>query len=144
MKKSFFAKSGQEKSLILCALRGLLAALLTLFALAALFSAIGLSLDDPGKYTKIFAFASLFAAAFAGGFTSARKKGGATLLCGAATSIFLLALIALAALCFSLAINVSLFAVCSAFVLLCSVLGANIGLSLHGEKKKRKHAKNRA
>ena len=142
MNKSVSAKGGQ-KSLVLCAFRGLLAAVLTLCILASVCAAVGLSLDDPGAYTKIFAFISLFGGAFAGGFTSSRAKGSATLLCGAVTGGFLLALLSLAALCLSLPMNISLFAVCSLSVLLCAILGANIGVGTYGGKKKKKHGKNR-
>ena len=85
MNKSVSAKNAREKGLVLCALCGLLSAVLALILLAAVSAAVGLSMGDPGKYTKIFAFASLFGGAFAGGFATARRKGSATLLCGLLT-----------------------------------------------------------
>ena len=144
MNKTVSAKNAQEKGLALCALRGMLSAALVLLILAAICAAVGLSMDDPSKYTEIFACLSLFGGAFAGGYATARAKGSATLLCGALTGAFLLALISLAALCFSLPMNVPRFALYSVCVLLCSVLGANIGVGTRGGKKKRKHLKNRA
>lgn len=135
MNKSASVKSAREKGLVLCALRGFLTAVLALLLLAAAFSAFGLTMKNPGEYTKIFAFASLFGGAFSGGFAAARKKGCSTLPCGALTGAFILAAMALCALCFSLPLNISLFAVCSPSVLLCSVLGANIGVGFQSAAK---------
>ena len=128
MGKTVSKKSRQEQNIFLCALRGVLAAALCAIALAVLTSVIGLSMAEPDKYTKIFAFVCLFCAAFAGGFVCARAKGSATLLCGALTGLFLLALIAVITLCFSLSMNVPLFGICVPCVLLLCVLGANLGI----------------
>ena len=143
MNKNAYAKEESGQNLPVCALRGLLTAVLAVLAVAAACSFIGLGMEDPGKYTKIFAFASLFTASFAGGFSAARAKGSATLACGALTGAFVLALIAVLSLCFSLSLNIPLFALCAPCVLLCSVLGANVGVGARGGKKKKKHGKNR-
>jgi len=145
MNKTASAKEKSGQGIITCALRGLISAIVVSLAVSAITAAVGLSTEDPGGYIKIFASVSLFCAAFAGGFAAARAKGSATLLCGALTGAFILALIALLSLCFSLRLNISLFALCAPCVLICSVLGANIGVcSRTGTGKKRKHAKNRA
>ena len=115
-------------------------------SLSAIFSALALFLASPHGYTGVFSCASLFCAAFAGGFSAARKRGCATLLCGALTGALILAIIALAALCFSVPQNISVFALRAPLVLLCSVLGANVGVGSRGGakgKKKKKHHKNR-
>ena len=115
-------------------------------SLSALFSALALFLDNPHGYTGIFACASLFCAAFAGGFSAVRKRGSATLLCGALTGALILAMVALSALCFSVPQNLSVFALRAPLVLLCSILGANVGVGSRGRangKKKKKHRKNR-
>lgn len=143
MNKTVSAKTGREKSLVFSALRGLLTAMLISVALSAVCAFFGLYMDDPGAYVKIFAFVSLFGGAFSGGFAAARAKGSATLLCGLLTAVMIIALIAVLSLSFSLSLKVPLFAVCSLCVLLCSVLGANAGVSAHGGKKKKKHGKNR-
>ena len=130
--------------IVSCALRGLIAsvAVSALTAAACAFAAI--SMPDPGKYTGTFAAASLFFAAFAGGFATARKKGSAVLLCGLLSAAFLLALVSIFALVFSVKINVSFFALRALGVLVCSVLGANVGVGAGtGGKKKRGKSKKR-
>lgn len=130
--------------LIPCALGGLIASAAVSLGIAAVCAFAALSMPDPGKYTGTFAVASLFIAAFAGGFASAKKKGGATLLCGVLSAAFLLALISVFSLIFSVKINISFFALRALGVLLCSVLGANVGVGAGtGGKKKRKKSRNR-
>ncbi len=145
MNKTASFKNDSEKGLIFCALRGLLSATLVSLALAALTSILGLAMKTPTEYAKIFACISLFGAAFAGGFSAAKAKGNGTLICGALTALFIVALSALLSLALSLKVNYSLFAFCAPCVLLCSVLGANIGVgfSTLGTKKKKKIIKNR-
>ena len=143
MNKTVSAKAGHEKSLVFAAFRGLLTALLISVAISAVCAFLGLYMEDPGAYVKIFAFISLFAGAFSGGFATARAKGSATLLCGLLTSLLIIALIAVISLSFSLSLKVPLFATCSICVLLCSVLGANVGISANSVKRKKKHGKNR-
>jgi putative membrane protein (TIGR04086 family) len=145
MNKTASLKNSSERGLLLCALRGLLSAVLVSLALAALTATLGLAMKTPTEYTKIFACISLFGAAFAGGFSAAKAKGSGTLICGALTALFIIALTALLSLALSLKINYSLFAFCAPCVLICSVLGANIGVgfSAIGAKKKKKIIKNR-
>ena len=130
--------------LIPCVLRGLTASAAVSLCIASVCAFAALSMPDPGKYTGTFAAAALFVAAFAGGFASAKKKGGATLLCGALSAAFLLAVISLLALIFSVKMNISFFALRALGVLLCSVLGANVGVGAGtGGKRKRKKSRNR-
>ena len=146
MNKTVFAGEGgknKDTGLVFCALRGLLTAVIAALALSAAAAALSLSMGDPAKYAKIFAFAALFLAAFYGGFSAAKRKGGATLLCGFLSGAFLLALIALSSLCLSLQMNISLFLFAAPCVLFCSLLGANLGVGAANGKKKTKHGKNR-
>ena len=131
-----------SEGLITCALFGLIASAAVSLFIAAVCAFAALSMPDPGKYTGTFAAASLFIAAFAGGFTAAKRKGSATLLCGALSAAFLLALVAVSALILSVKMNVYFFALRALGVLLCSVLGANVGVGAGG-KKKRKKSRNR-
>ena len=137
MNKNISAKGGNEKNFFICAAQGLLAAFLCSLILALACCFIGLSMDDPDKYTKIFALVSLFSGAFAGGFATARKMGRATLLCGALTGIFIIALLVFITLGFSLPLDLGLFGLCAPCVLALAVLGANLGVG-SGEKKKKK------
>lgn len=132
MKKTASSKARQKKNIFVCALRGVLTAALIALFLAAAAAFIGISMEDPERYTKIFAFASLLPAAFAGGFACARAKGHATLLCGALTGLFLLALIALAALCLSQGMSPVRFGVTAPCVLALCVLGAGAGVGTGG------------
>jgi putative membrane protein (TIGR04086 family) len=128
-----------------CALRGALSAVFAALILSALTAAAGLCLKNPSEYTSVFASVSLFGAAFTGGFATARRKGSATLLCGAVTALFIIAAMLLASIIFSLKINFSLLAFRVPCVLLCSVLGANVGIGFcRTGKRKKKHSKNRA
>jgi putative membrane protein (TIGR04086 family) len=141
-----FMNKGVSNSagLIPCALGGLVVSSAVSLGIAAACAFAALSMPDPGKYTGTFASASLFLAAFAGGFTAAKKKGGATLLCGALSAALLLAVTSLLALIFSVKMNIPFFALRALGVLLCSVLGANVGVgAVTGGKRKRKKSRNR-
>ena len=136
----FMNKSvSHSQGLLPCALLGLAVSAAFSAAIAAVCALFALSMQDPGKLTPTFALASLFIAALAGGFASARKKGGSVLPCGVLTAALFLALISVLALIFSLKMNISLFALRALGVLLCSVLGANAGAGTGGKRKKRKH-----
>ncbi len=144
MNKAFSAKN-EGAPLLPSLLYGAASFLIVSAALAAVSSFIALGLDNPHGYTGVFSCASLFCAAFAGGFSAARKKGSATLLCGALTGAFSLALIALGALLLSVPQNLSLFAFRAPCVIVCSVLGACVGVGSRSRpgKKKKKYRKNR-
>ena len=134
----------QNTGLVPSSLRGLIASAAAALGIAAVCAFAALSMPDPSRYAVIFASASLFIGAFAGGFAAARRHGGATLACGALTAAFMLALISLLALVFSVKMNVSAFALRALGVLVCSVLGANVGVGTHaGGKKKKKRAHGR-
>lgn len=131
-------KNDAEKNLFFCSLKGLGVSVALSLLLSAIMCMIGLSLDDPDKYTKIFAMASLFFAAFAGGFVSAKAKGSGTLLCGLCTGIMIIAIMTLASLGFALSVNIPLFCVCAPCVIAACILGANIGVGARSSKKKKK------
>jgi putative membrane protein (TIGR04086 family) len=139
MKKAVSAKDISEKNLFICSLRGLCVAAATALLLAAVTCAIGISLPEPDKYTKIFAMASLFFASFAGGFATARAKGCRTLLCGLCTAIMIAGTISLISLALSLPLNTSLFGICAPCITAVCILGANIGVgSGHVSKRKKR------
>ena len=129
-----------QAGLLPSAFRGLAVSLAVALAVVAVGAFASLSMPDPGKYTGTFAVAALFIAAFAGGLCTARRRGGATLLCGAMTALFILAPLSVFALIFSVKMNISVFALRALGVLACSVLGANVGVgaSVGGKKKKKK------
>ena len=131
-------KNDAEKNLFFCSLKGLGVSAALSLLISAITCMIGLSLDDPDKYTKIFAMASLFFAAFAGGFVSAKAKGSGTLLCGLCTGIMIIAIMTLASLGFALSVNIPLFCVCAPCVIAACILGANIGVGARSSKKKKK------
>ena len=131
-------KNDAEKNLFFCSLKGLGVSAALSLLISAITCMIGLSLDDPDKYTKIFAMASLFFAAFAGGFVSAKAKGSGTLLCGLCTGIMIIAVMTLASLGFALSVNIPLFCVCAPCVIAACILGANIGVGARSSKKKKK------
>lgn len=134
MNKNVLGRAG----LVPSAFSGLLAAVISALAIAAVCALAAISMPDPGKYAGIFALAALFVSAFAGGFTTARKKGDSTLICGALTAALALAAVSLLALIFSVKMNVSAFALRALGVLICSVLGANIGVGSRTEGKRKK------
>ena len=134
----FMNKNAAEKNLFFCSLKGLGVSAVLSLLLSASMCMIGLLLDDPDKYTKIFAMASLFFSAFAGGFASARAKGSGTLLCGLCTGIMIIAVITLTSLGFALPVNLPLFCICAPCVIAACILGANIGVGTRSSKKKKK------
>jgi putative membrane protein (TIGR04086 family) len=137
MKKTDSAKKASDKKLLLCALRGLFVGIFCAIIFAAVFCLIGHSMDDPNKYVKIFAFISLLAPSFAGGFATARERGAQTILCGACTSLFLLCVMVLFTLGFALPINAGLFGISAPCVLICGIFGANMGVGSKKHKSKR-------
>ena len=138
MNKKSYVKNEQKKNLFACILRGALAALICALIMASVTCLIGLSMNDPNKYIKAFAMASLFTASFVGGLTSARQKGSNTLLCGAFTGIIIIASIALFSLAFSLSMNFALFGICIPCVILISIMGANIGVGMSSGARRKK------
>ncbi|MGN1095062.1 MAG: TIGR04086 family membrane protein, partial [Eubacteriales bacterium] len=92
MNKTISAGSEQDKNLFLCAARGLAVAVISALILALIAGLIGLSLDDPDKYTSVLALVALFASSGIGGFFTARQRGKNALLCGLVLGIFIVAL----------------------------------------------------
>ena len=137
MKKTDSAKKASDKKLLLCALRGLFVGIFCALIFAAVTCLIGLSMDDPNKYVKTFAFISVLAASFAGGFATARERGAQTFLCGACSSLFLLCAMVLCTLGFALPLSVGLFGISAPCVLICGILGANMGIGSKKKKSKR-------
>ena len=132
-----------QPGLLGAALRGLAVAFAVALAVTIACTLAALAMPAPGKYTGVYAVAALFIAAFAGGFCTARRRGGATLLCGAMTALFFLAPLSLLALIFSVKMNISVFALRALGVLVCSVLGANVGVGATRGNKKKKKARGR-
>ena len=132
------AKNVQDKNIFACAMHGLAAAIASALIIAVLTCLIGLGLDDPDKYTKIFALASLFFSAFVGGFFTGTNKKSSTLLCGICTSLMLIAVIVALSLIFSLSISLTLLGICAPCITVSCVLGANVGVGATPRKKRRK------
>ena len=140
MNKTISAKADQEKNLFLCAARGLAVSALTAILASILSCLISLSLDDPDKYTKIFALVSLFIASGIGGHITARARGKNAFLCGLVLGIMIVGLIVTLCLSLTMPINMSLFAICAPSVLVTAILGAITGV---GKQKKNKPKKKR-
>ena len=132
------AKNVQDTNIFVCALRGLAAAVLSALIIAVLSCLVGLGLDDPDKYAKIFALISLFFASLIGGFSTAANKKSSTLLCGICTAIMIIAVITILSLAFSLSISLTLFGICAPCITVSCVLGANIGVGMTPRKKRRR------
>ena len=132
------AKNEQGKNIFICALRGLAISVVSGIILAMLTCLVGLTLDDPDKYAKIFALISLFFSAFIGGFITAREKKSSTLLCGICLSLMISALIVAFSLAFSLSMDLTLFGICAPCLLVACVLGANIGVGISSTKKRKR------
>lgn len=99
---------------------------------------IGLSLDDPDKFTPPLALGSLFITALLSGYLSARKHKKNGLLCGAVSGILLTGIMVLLAFAFSLGIRLSLFAICAPAVVVCAAIAGICGVG-SGSVKKPKH-----
>ena len=135
------AGTKKEKSFFVSVFIGTLIALGAglLLLLAACF--LGLSLDDPEKFTPPLALGSLFITALLAGYLSAHshKKNG--LLCGAVSGILLTGIMVLLAFAFGLGIRLSLFAICAPAVIICAAIAGICGVSSGAAKKPRHKVK---
>ena len=138
MNKTASIKKSEEKNLFLCALRGLAAAVICALCTAAISAGGALFLDDPDKYIKILALIYLFASSGAGGKAAARARGRGAFVCGICVGIMTVGAMVLICLCFSLAINPALFAICAPTMIVTSVLGAVTGVGKPQKAKRKK------
>ena len=136
-------KSVSHRGLLPSALRGIIYAFVSALAVAAICAFVALCMPEPSEYAVVFAPASLFFSAFFGGFGAGRAHGGRALICGALTAAVMLALVSLFALIFAVKMNISVFMLRALGVLVCSVLGANIGAGSRAARKKKKIAHKR-
>ena len=67
---------------MLSSLHGLLAALITLIALTAVFSFVSLRCPDPRVASRFFGYAVLYMASFVGGYTAYKRCGAYPFVCG--------------------------------------------------------------
>ncbi len=141
MNKSFEQNAAGEKNIFLCAARGLAAALVTSMSLACALAALASAMDDPDKYTGIFALAALFTGAVCGGFVTALARGKNAVLCGAVTGLMMIAVMVMLAFSFALGMNMSLFLICAPSIIVTATLGAISGAGKREQKKKRKKKK---
>ncbi len=142
MNKNISAKAEQEKNLFLCAVRGLAVSVITALLASVISCLISLSLDDPDKYTKVFALISLFAASGIGGHITARARGKNAFLCGLVLGIMITGLITSICLSLTLPINMSLFAICVPSILVTSILGAVTGVGNQQKSKPKRKKRN--
>lgn len=138
MNKTASIKKSEEKNLFLCALRGLAVSALSALITALVSSALALSLNDPDKYIKIFALVCLFVSSGFGGRAAARSRGKGAFVCGICVGIMTVGAMVLICLCFSLAINPALFAICAPTMIVTSVLGAVTGVGKPQKAKRKK------
>ncbi len=128
--KSFFV------SVFIATLLSLVLGLLLLIPMTLL----GLRLEDPDRFTPIFALISLFLTALAGGYTAARIHRENGLLCGALSGILLIGILILLVFAFSLSVRLTLFLTCAPAIVISSAAAGICGVSA-GKEKKPKHRK---
>ena len=145
MNKTVSANSDKEKNIFLCASRGLAVAVFSALIISVIMGLIGLSLDDPDKYTGVFALAALFIASGIGGYITARVRGKNALICGLITGLMIIMTMVLFSLSFALGINMSLFAICVPSIIVTSMLGAvsGVGKKDRAGNKRRKKSKSK-
>lgn len=100
---------------------------------------LGLSLDDPDKFTPPLALGSLFITALLAGYFSARSHKKSGLLCGAVSGILLTGILVLLAFAFGLSIRLSLFAICAPAIIIFSAIAGICGVGAGTAKKKPRH-----
>ena len=125
----------KDKSFFAAVLIGTLTALAIGLVLLLASCFLGLSFDDPDRYTPILALASLFITALTGGYLSARTHRKNGLACGAVSGILLVGILVLLTFALGLGIRLPLFAICAPAVIVCAAI-AGIG---SGTVKKPKH-----
>ena len=132
------AGAKKEKSFFVSVFMGTIIALAVGLLLLLAVCFLGLSLDDPDKFTPPLALGSLFVTALLSGYLSARKHKKSGLLCGAVSGILLTGIMVLLAFAFSLGIRLSLFAICAPAIIVCAALAGICGVG-SGSVKKPKH-----
>ena len=99
---------------------------------------LGLSLDDPDKFTPPLALGSLFITALLAGYLSARSHKKSGLVCGALSGVLLVGILVLLAFAFGLGIRIPLFAICAPASIVVASLAGLCGVG-SGSVKKPKH-----
>ena len=141
-------KTRVPKGFLSCSLIGAVIAIAISALLAVVLSYVLYKTDDPTRYLTPVALSVLYISALMGGFRAVRFNKGSALLCGLITGVLLLAVTFI----FSLPIKQSLSSDHSilnavalrAAVVVCSIIGAFIGISKpNPDKKRRKNHKKR-
>ncbi len=88
-----FSHSPSAKKIFLSSFFGAILGLVFMLALILLFSAVALSFDYPHGFLTPLSLFVLGGGAFFGGLFATRKNGGAALLCGALSGVFMLLLL---------------------------------------------------
>lgn len=132
------AQNNKEKSFFVSVFIGTLIALAIGLVLLTLSGLLGLSLDDPDKFTAPLALAALFITSLLSGYISARRYGKNGLVCGAMSGILLIGILVLLAFAFGQSIRFPLFAICAPGILICAVIAGICGANA-GTVKRPKH-----
>ncbi|MBQ9748686.1 MAG: TIGR04086 family membrane protein [Clostridia bacterium] len=116
-------------------LTGLTAGLLFL----VLFTALGLTIQDPDRITPPLAIVALLACALICGYVSARLHGKSGFLCGILSGLMLLGILILTIFACRCVIRITLFAVCAPAVLVCAAVAGVCAVSGKKERPRKKH-----
>lgn len=140
--------SSIPKGILPCSAIGTVLSIAFTLLLGFIMAAILYRTADPARYIVPTAFSVLYISALIGGFFASKVNGGSALLCGLLTGAMLLALTFIISLLVSSELssdygiieNISL----RAALIVCTILGAFIGITKqHSKKQKKKNHKKR-
>lgn len=140
-------KSLAPQGIIPCTVSGILISVAVILLLSIIVSAIIYQTDDPAIYVAPAAYSVLYVSALMGGFMAARFNKKSALLCGLIVGCGLILLTFIISLTipkelstdYGIIENISL----RLAIIVCSIIGAFIGVSDRSTVKKRKNHKKR-
>ena len=140
--------SAIPKGILPCSAIGVAASVICVILLGFIMAAIIYRTSDPTSYIVPAAFSALYISSLIGGFFSSKLNGGSALLCGLLTGAMLLVVMFLISLPVSNDLSADLGIIenisLRAAIMVCTILGAFIGVTKQRSKsKKRKTNKKR-
>ena len=99
---------------------------------------VGLSTEDPSRFTPIFSLVVLFITALLSGYISARTHRENGFFCGLLSGILLVGILVILVFAFHYTIRFSLFAICAPAVVIASSIAGIGGVNTNTPKPKHK------
>ena len=124
----------KEKKFFVSVFLGTLISLAIGLLLLVIACFLGLSTEDPSRFTPIFSLVALFLTALFSGYISARTHRENGFLCGLLSGIFLVGILVIFVFTFRFTIRFSLFAICAPAVVIASSIAGIGGVNTNAPK----------